>query len=110
MPRYLARSMRSTLIAVALLGSTLAHAWTIVDLGVELSFQSIDQLSPYETPPGLNSLGHVAGSVDTPDGTRAFVWSNEAGLRILGVLPAAEHSWAIGINDSGQIVGSDMTT
>src|SRR4051794_22672933 len=95
MPRYLTQLILSTALAGTFVMSTpLAHAWTTIDLGINPA------LNGYGS--GLNNRGQVAGCVQTPDGLRAFLWSNEAGLQILGALPEARYNCATGIQRTRQ--------
>jgi probable HAF family extracellular repeat protein len=68
----------------------------------------------------INSAGQVAGCADTSTGTtapctsdlsgqRAFLWTKEKGFHNLGTLPGGDVSEAIGINDSGEVVGYSFT-
>jgi hypothetical protein len=56
---------------------------------------------------GLNNLGAVVGLADTgkpyPDGSPAFIWTAEGGLRALGGIGSAN---ARAINDQREIVGA----
>lgn len=56
----------------------------------------------------INDAGQVVGfSAVTNFGEHAFIWDSDNGMRDLGVLPGGENwSFALGINNSGQIVGS----
>ena len=40
-----------------------------------------------------------------PAGTRAFVWTAQSGMQSLGALPGGRYSHAVGINETGEIVG-----
>lgn len=57
-------------------------------------------------PTALNGRGQVVGQLSdvVGDNSQAFVWSEAAGLQGLGTL-GGSFAKAIGINDSGQIVG-----
>lgn len=50
---------------------------------------------------GNNNEGQVVGK----SGNRAFLWSEDQGMRALGALPGAQSSWAGAINDLGSAVG-----
>ena len=56
---------------------------------------------------GLNNRGQVVGySMTERNGawqSRAWVWSREAGMRLL---PGSDHSTAMAINDAGMVVGN----
>jgi len=55
---------------------------------------------------GLNDAGQVIGSADTAFGANhAFVWSADAGMTDLGVLPGAYASAAFAINIDGVVAG-----
>jgi probable HAF family extracellular repeat protein len=57
----------------------------------------------------INDAGNVVGSSSDSHGTRAFLWTEKAGMSLLSGLPATSWSEAIGINNSSQIVGSYQT-
>ena len=57
---------------------------------------------------GINASGHVVGSATTPNGNRAFRYTNQ--IQILNQLAGTIVSDAYGINSSGQIAGSTATT
>ena len=64
----------------------------------------------WNTPAAINNEGVVVGfSLPADkDGTRfyrAFVWTKEAGTKMLDQIPGDVRSAAVGINDDGQIVG-----
>jgi probable HAF family extracellular repeat protein len=57
---------------------------------------------------GMNSVGQVVGQEwdEWISASNAFVWTEEQGMHFVpGVYP--DYSWANGINDGGQVVGSD---
>jgi probable HAF family extracellular repeat protein len=77
---------------------TTAQQYAIIDLGT-LGGESSQAA-------GLNNLGEVVGSAQTPDGaSHAFLYRN-AQMFDLGTLPGGTSSEATGINDRGQVVGS----
>jgi probable HAF family extracellular repeat protein len=61
----------------------------------------------------VNGVGQVVGSADTPDGDRAFVWEEGAGMTNLGTLPGGDvpggFSEARAINDRGQVAGRSLS-
>jgi probable HAF family extracellular repeat protein len=61
---------------------------------------------PQSVAIGINASGQVAGSTY---GGRAFLYSGGK-LTDLGTLPGYAASWALGINDPGQVVGISYTT
>jgi probable HAF family extracellular repeat protein len=58
----------------------------------------------------LNNYGQVIGFSDLQGDTdfHAFRWTRETGMQDLGTVPGDVSSVAVGINDSGQIVGSSI--
>jgi probable HAF family extracellular repeat protein len=57
----------------------------------------------------INALGHVAGSSQTGNGdTHAFFWTPLTGMIDLGTLPGSSSSEAAALNDSNQVVGSNI--
>ena len=56
---------------------------------------------------GINAYGDVVGSVATPEGKRAFLWSDGT-LQLLGTLGGA-HSGATAISDRREVVGEAET-
>ena len=57
----------------------------------------------------INALGHVAGSSQTGNGdTHAFFWTPLTGMIDLGTLPGSSSSEATALNDSNQVVGSNI--
>jgi len=58
----------------------------------------------------INNSGHMVGKSSGPSGTHAFIWTERDGMRSLGSLPGGEaFSMALGINNSGQVVGLAST-
>ncbi len=58
----------------------------------------------------INNQGQVVGNSDLP-GDKAFhgfLWTRSAGMQDLGVVPGDVASLAIGINDSGVVVGASL--
>jgi probable HAF family extracellular repeat protein len=66
----------------------------------------------FATPLAINAAGQVIGYSDTlVNGnieTHAFLWTAKGGMKDLGTLGGGA-SWAYGINNAGQIVGSSLT-
>ncbi len=58
----------------------------------------------------LNNQGQVIGSSDLPGDSsfHAFLWTRETGMQDLGTIKGDVSSAAIGINDTGQIVGVSL--
>ncbi|HEY6370560.1 MAG TPA: hypothetical protein VIX37_08270 [Candidatus Sulfotelmatobacter sp.] len=101
--------------AGALLTIVLATTWasaqtyTITDIGV---LTGDNESSGFF----INNLGEVVGCSDTKNpqgypctgmfpGQRAFSWTASGGMKDLGTLSGATVSAAIGVNDSGTVVG-----
>jgi probable HAF family extracellular repeat protein len=55
-------------------------------------------------PAAINNKGQIVGTALIPDGGRAFLWQNGV-VTNLGTLPPDVQSFALGINERGQIVG-----
>jgi probable HAF family extracellular repeat protein len=62
---------------------------------------------PASSAYNINERGQVVGwSYTTSGACHAFLWTEKGGMVDLGTLPDSEDwSWALGINNSGQIVG-----
>jgi len=97
--------------AVLVLASALAEAqtYTITDIGV---LKGDNESNGF----WINNLGVVVGCSDTQTlqgypctglvpGQHAFTWTKSGGMKDLGTLSGATVSGAIGINDSGTVVG-----
>lgn len=54
---------------------------------------------------GISNAGQVIGTSSATGGERAFLWTPNAGMQNLGVLPGGSNSRAYGMNDFGQVVG-----
>jgi probable HAF family extracellular repeat protein len=94
-----------------------------IDLGFEQAFvwseaQGIRGLGflvkgtkPYSGGDALNNVGEVVGCASTEYLGRAFLWSEADGMRDLGTLRTGGNtSCALGINDTGEVVGSSGNT
>ncbi len=57
----------------------------------------------------INDHGQVVGEAGSPDGNRAFFWSQETGMQNLGTLPGGSDSGARRINNLGQVIGRSQT-
>jgi probable HAF family extracellular repeat protein len=86
-----------------------AQTYTIIDIGV---LKGDNESNGF----WLNNLGEVVGCSDTQTlegypctglvpGQRAFSWTKSGGIKDLGSLSGATVSGAIGVNDSGTVVG-----
>jgi probable HAF family extracellular repeat protein len=86
-----------------------AQTYAVTDIGV---LKGDNESSGF----WINNLGEVVGCSDTatPEnypctglvaGQHAFLWRKSGGMKDLGTLPGATVSGAIGINDSGTVVG-----
>ena len=97
--------------AVLALASAMAAAqtYTITDIGV---LKGDNESNGF----WLNNLGEVVGCSDTQTaegypctglvaGQHAFSWTKSGGIKDLGTLSGATVSGAIGVNDSGTVVG-----
>jgi probable HAF family extracellular repeat protein len=58
----------------------------------------------------VNNRGDVVGHSDLPGDTttHAFLWTKKTGMQDLGVLPGDAFSFALGINDATEIVGTSL--
>ena len=54
---------------------------------------------------GINDVGAVTGTVYLEGLGHAFLWADGKGVRDLGVLPGKRGSYALGINNRGDVVG-----
>lgn len=78
------------------------HAFLWED-GVMIDLGTLGWVSSYAWT--INNAGQVVGGAEDAEGNwRAFLWDQETGLTLLEI-PGAAESWAVGINDAGQIVG-----
>lgn len=103
--RNLARAMALLCLSAA----AAAQTYTVTDLG---TLKGDNESSGF----WINNSGDVVGCSDTatPEnypctglvpGQHAFLWTKSGGLKDLGTLSGATVSGAIGINDSGAVVG-----
>jgi probable HAF family extracellular repeat protein len=56
----------------------------------------------------INNRGEAVGHVTSKASTVAFLWSREKGLKGLGTLDGDLASFALGLNDEGQVVGQSI--
>ncbi|HEX4665889.1 MAG TPA: hypothetical protein VH207_04760 [Chthoniobacterales bacterium] len=66
----------------------------------------------YSDGNGINNLGEIAGgslSTRVDNMWNPITWTKRNGMQFLGVVPDAIETWAVGINDAGQIIGLDQT-
>jgi probable HAF family extracellular repeat protein len=105
------RTIKGTRVAFVLASAALAAAqtYTITDIGV---LKGDNESSGF----WINNFGDVVGCSDTQilggypctglvAGQHAFYWSRSGGMKDLGTLSAGTVSGAIGVNDSGTVVG-----
>jgi probable HAF family extracellular repeat protein len=98
-------------LAFVLAAASLATAqtYTIIDIG---ALKGDDESSGF----WINNLGEVVGCSDTQTvqgypctglvaGQHAFSWTSSGGMKDLGTLSGATVSGAMGLNDSGTVVG-----
>lgn len=99
----------STFALVLLSVAATAQTYTITDLG---TLKGDNESSGF----WINNSGEVVGCSDTATvnnypctglvpGQHAFLWTKSGGLKDLGTLSGATVSGAIGVNDSGVVVG-----
>lgn len=98
-----------SVMIVAVWSGAVAQSYTITDLGV---LKGDNESSGFF----INNLGEVVGCSDTQtsygypctgtvSGQHAFTWSASKGMKDLGTLSGATVSGAVGVNDSGMVVG-----
>lgn len=107
------KAFRTTILWVlcvsALAALAAAQTYTVTDIGV---LKGDNESSAF----WINNLGEVVGCSDTETieqypctglvaGQHAFLWSKSGGMKDLGTLSNGTVSGAIGINDSGSVVG-----
>ena len=104
--------LRATLWGLFLLagaGLGAAQTYTITDIGV---LKGDNESNGF----WLNNYGEVVGCSDTKNaqgypctglvaGQHAFLWSKSTGMKDLGTLSGGTVSGALGVNDSGVVVG-----
>ena len=56
----------------------------------------------------INNRGQAVGHTTSDASTVAFLWSSEKGMKGLGTLTGDFASFALGINDEGQVVGQSI--
>ena len=110
--------MKPTLLGIfaslILTACATAQTYTITDIGV---LNGDNESSGF----WINTSGAVVGCSDTANsegypctgtgpGQHAFYWTKSGGLKDLGTLPGGNISGAIGLNDSGQVVGYSNTS
>jgi probable HAF family extracellular repeat protein len=106
MKHRIARIGMFVLVSAALAA---AQTYTITEIG---TLKGDNESSGF----AINNLGDVVGCSDTqtPEGypctgvgagQHAFSWHKDKGMKDLGTLPGATVSGAIGVNDSGVVVG-----
>jgi probable HAF family extracellular repeat protein len=97
------------LVSVLSICAIAQQKYTITDIGV---LNNDNESSGF----WINNAGEVVGCSDTESiygypctglvaGQHAFLWTKQDGMRDLGTLPGATVSGAIGINQSGTVVG-----
>jgi probable HAF family extracellular repeat protein len=57
----------------------------------------------------INNRGAAVGHVTSKASTVAFLWTREKGMKGLGTLTGDLASFALGINDEGQVVGQSIS-
>jgi len=73
------------------------------DLGGDASCEPY--LQPYVT--GLNARGDVVGvAPDAAGEMQSFRWTEGEGLELLAPPPGFDSTWAVGVNDLGQVAGT----
>jgi probable HAF family extracellular repeat protein len=109
--KYMSRASLKMFAAFVLAFSAAASAqsYTIIDLGV---LKGDNESNGF----WINNLGDVVGCADTQTsmgypctglvaGQHAFYWSRGKGMKDLGTLSGGSVSGALGLNDSGVVVG-----
>ena len=62
--------------------------------------------SSFAVAQSASTLG-TGGASSGPSGIHAFIWSDKDGMRSLGSLSSENFSTALGINNRGQVVGTE---
>jgi probable HAF family extracellular repeat protein len=107
-------SLPGLIAALVLTSCAAAQTYTITDIGV---LKGDNESSGF----WINSSGAVVGCSDTASsegypctgtvsGQHAFYWTKSGGLKDLDTLPGGNISAAIGLNDSGEVVGYSNTS
>ncbi|HEY3972483.1 MAG TPA: hypothetical protein VGM18_05730 [Candidatus Sulfotelmatobacter sp.] len=102
-------SLWATFVLLAAAFATAQSSYTITDIGV---LKGDNESSGF----WINNSGEVVGCSDTETtygypctglvaGQHAFSWTKSGGIKDLGTLSGATVSGAVGINDSGTVVG-----
>jgi hypothetical protein len=92
------------LAALLLPGTLLAGSiqYAIVDLGVFAGGAISSGVS-------VNEAGVVAGSSDSVNGSRTFIWDAANGLQELPALPGTTDAYSTSLNNAGNVVGYGYT-
>ncbi len=105
--RAFARSLLFLLaVVIVLLPAVPADAitYTVTDYG------ALPQGSSFMNISGISSSGVAVGTISSSVTEVGFVWSASSGYTYLTPLSGYTHSFAYGINDSGQVVGSSYSS
>lgn len=67
---------------------------------------AVYQLTPIETSTTVRSVSNTGWLAGNAGARKAFIWSQDGGIQLLGDLPGgAVSSTAMGVNNAGQVVG-----
>lgn len=98
---------RATPGEVACIAAALAVAFVVpLSTAAQVRFLATP-IGKGTTATGINAYGDVVGSIATPGGKRAFLWSDGA-LQLLGTL-GGTNSWAVAVNDRREVAGHAET-